>query len=394
MPERPPLPRTVLVLGLVSFLNDAASEMVTPLLPLFLTTTLGAGPVLVGLVEGVAEATASLLKLLSGRFADRWGRHKALVMTGYGLANLVRPLIGLATGWGQVLGLRFIDRVGKGVRSAPRDALIAGAVPGDVRGRAFGFHRAMDHAGAMIGPLVAFVLLWYGVPLAMVFLVSAVPGVVLMGLLGAGLPPGAATAFPPPLPYRGKLDNRLRGLVLAAGGLAFASVPDAFLVLWAVQGGLDDAQVPLVWAVAHLARSGVAQVGGRLSDAWGRLPVTLLGWMARVGMLVVLALAPPHRMAVWVLFVLYAATTAFTEGAERALIGDLAPADRKGTLFGFYHMIVGVLALPGALVFGLVWEHVGREAAFCLSAVLTATAAGVLGGMMKRASGRQTETGA
>lgn len=375
MSVRPRLPRTVLVLGLVSLLNDAASEMVTPLLPLLLTTTLGAGPALVGLVEGVAEATSGLLKLAAGYLADRRGGHKALVMTGYGLANLARPSIGLATGWGLVLALRFLDRMGKGLRSAPRDALIAGATESALRGRAFGFHRAMDHAGAMIGPLVAFVLLGYGLPLGTVFLASVVPGVLLMGLLGVGLPPAPPAAVAPARARWHHLDRRLRALVVAAGGLAFAAVPEAFLVLWAVQQGLDTAQVPLIWAAAHLARASVAQAGGRLSDTWGRLPVTVLGWGMRVTLLVVLALVPHGLWTTWVLFILYAASTAFTEGAERALIGDLAPANRGGTLFGFYHLLAGIMALPGAVLFGLVWEHLGMNIAFYLSAGLTAVAA-------------------
>ncbi|QXD14047.1 MFS transporter, partial [Rhodocaloribacter litoris] len=190
------LPRTVVVLGLVSFFNDIASEMITPVLPLFLTATLGAGPAVVGLIEGVAEATASLLKLATGRWVDRHGRHKALVLGGYGVSNAARPLIGLATGWGAVLVLRFLDRVGKGVRTAPRDALIAAAVEPGSRGRAFGFHRAMDHAGATVGPLAAFALLQAGVGLRDVFLLSVIPGVVLMALLWRGIPADRPVAAP------------------------------------------------------------------------------------------------------------------------------------------------------------------------------------------------------
>lgn len=158
------LPRTVVVLGLVSLLNDAASELITPLLPIFLTATLGAGPVIVGFVEGVAEATASVIKLVSGRLADRGVPARPLLIAGYGLSNAARPLLGLALGWPMVLGLRFLDRVGKGIRTAPRDALIAGAVAAEQRGRAFGFHRSMDHAGAVVGPLAAYALLRPGRP--------------------------------------------------------------------------------------------------------------------------------------------------------------------------------------------------------------------------------------
>src|SRR5215831_5071144 len=170
------LPRTVVVLGFVSLLNDSASEMITPLLPIFLTSVLGSGPMIVGLIEGIAESTASILKLVSGRLADRGVGSKALVLFGYGASNLARPLIGAAFGWTTVLGLRFLDRIGKGIRTAPRDALIAGAVDAHRRGAAFGFHRSMDHAGAFIGPLLAYVLLANHLPLAQVFYWSAVPG--------------------------------------------------------------------------------------------------------------------------------------------------------------------------------------------------------------------------
>ena len=184
------LPRTVIVLGLVSLLNDASSEMITPLMPIFLTATLGAGPAIVGLVEGLAEATSSVLKLVSGRLADRGVDAKSLVLGGYGVSNATRPLIGLAAAWGTVLLLRFLDRVGKGLRTAPRDALIAGATEAHQRGRAFGFHRSMDHAGAVIGPLIAFALLAAHVELKNVFLASLVPGTLVLVLLAFGLPRG------------------------------------------------------------------------------------------------------------------------------------------------------------------------------------------------------------
>jgi len=362
--------------------------MITPILPLFLTATLGAGPAVVGLIEGVAEATASILKLVSGRVVDRRRNHKALVLGGYGISNAARPLIGLVFAWGWVLVLRFFDRVGKGLRTAPRDALVAASVPAEMRGRAFGFHRAMDHAGATVGPLVAFVLLQAEVPLRTVFLVSVVPGFLLMGLLGWGLParpPGRVEAKPlPPLRW-GVLDARLRALVVAAGGLAFATAPEAFLVLWAAAGGMEIAWVPLLWAAAHAVRMVVAGGGGVLSDRWGRLPVVVTGWSARVVMLVLLALAGGGLPVVWTLFLLYAAATAFTEGAERALIGDLAGAVQKGTAFGLYHMLSGLLALPGALLFGLIWEGIGMTAAFLTAAFLTTAAAAVLIGFSRKA---------
>ena len=374
---RTALPRTVLVLGLVSLLNDAASEMITPLLPIFLTATLGAGPAIVGLVEGLAEATSSVLKLLAGRLADRGVPAKRLVLGGYGLANAARPLIGLAAGWSAVLALRFLDRVGKGLRSAPRDALIAAAVGPEQRGRAFGFHRSMDHFGAVIGPLLAFALLSMQVELKQVFLASIVPGVLVMLLLWFGLPHDGPRAVLPAatrLEWRA-LHGRLRAMIVAAGVLALASVPEAFVVLWAHDRGLAIAWVPLVWAAASLVKMGIAYPAGVVSDRIGRLPLLLGGWAARVAVLLALALAAPGSLGVWALFLAYAATLAVTEPAERSLVGDHADAGERGTAFGLYHLASGLMALPGAVLFGMVWERWGSGAAFAAAAVVTAAGA-------------------
>jgi len=380
------LPRAVVILGLASLLNDAASEMISPLLPVFLTATLGAGPAVVGLIEGIAEATASILKLVAGWLADRgWGR-KGLVVAGYGVSNTARPLIGLAVGWGWVLSLRFLDRVGKGLRTAPRDAMIASAVDASTRGRAFGFHRAMDHGGAMLGPVIAFGLLSTGLDLGHVFLISAVPGLLVLLLLGFGLhvpqPPPPSTAGR--LQWR-TLDRRVRSLVLASGGLALAAAPEAFLVLWALERGLEVVWVPLIWAAAHAAKALVATPAGGLSDHLGRLPVVIMGWVARIAALVLIALLPDGSLLVWALFLAYAAALAFTEGAERALIGDYVPQAHKATAFGLYHLVCGIAALPGALLFGLLWEWFSMTTAFLTAAALTAAAAAGLLVSVRRA---------
>jgi len=373
------LPRTVVILGLVSLLNDAASEMITPLLPIFLTATLGAGPAIVGLVEGLAEATASLLKLVSGRLADRGVPAKGLVIGGYGLSNATRPLIGFATGWAAVLVMRFLDRVGKGLRTAPRDALIAAAAGPDQRGRAFGFHRSMDHAGAVVGPLLAFGLLAAHADLKHVFLASAVPGVLVLALLVFGLPAGRVTA--PTSPERfswAALHGRLKAMIVAAGLLALASVPEVFVVLWARQAGMAVTWVPLVWAAASLAKMAIAMPAGVLSDQLGRVPLLLGGWSARVAVLLLLAFAQPGTIGVWVLFIAYSATLAVTEPAERSLIGDHAVASERGTAYGLYHLAGGLLVLPGAILFGVLWEAFGSATAFAVAAVVTAAAAGLM----------------
>ncbi len=375
------LSRTVLVLGGVSLLNDVASDMILPLLPLFLTVTLGAGPTVVGLVEGLAEATASLLKLYSGRLLDRGVPARGLVLGGYGLSNLVRPLLGFATSWTGVLLLRFADRIGKGVRTAPRDALIAASVDAGSRGRAFGFHRSMDHFGAVIGPLLAFALLAGGAELRTVFLWSVVPGIAALLLLYVGLPRApegtlAATGQGVTAPLRwSALHGRVRALVLAAGTLALASVPEAFLVLWAMERGMAVQWVPLVWAAASFVKSAIAFPAGVLTDRVGRLRVLLGGWGLRVGSLLALAFLRPPLVGVWLLFLAYCAAIAVTEPAERALIGDHAAPGERGSAFGWYHLAAGLLALPGAVLFGAIWEVAGSAAAFVAAAAMTALAA-------------------
>lgn len=372
------LPKTVLILGLVSFLNDTASEMIAPLLPLYLTAALGAGPALVGLIEGVAEATASLLKLVSGRLADRGWKHKRLVLGGYAVSNLARPLIGVALSWGWVLLLRFLDRVGKGLRTSPRDALIAASTSDERRGRAFGFHRALDNAGAMLGPLLAFGLLSRGWSMEQVFLFSLLPGLMVLALLFWGLDDRPLPIRPgPPAPLRwGHLDHRVRGLVIATGGLALASAPEAFLVLWASDRGLPLAWVPLIWAAASAVKAVVAAPAGTLSDYLGRLPVLVAGWSSRIVFLLLLAWSSSGAddVVTWGLFLGYAATLAATEGAEKALVGDFTPATERGTAFGLYHMTVGLAALPGAVLFGWVWQRSGSSAAFSLAALVAAAA--------------------
>jgi MFS family permease len=380
------LPRNVIVLGCVSLLNDSASEMITPLLPVFLTVALGAGPAVVGLVEGLAEATASFLKLASGWLADRGWDAKRLVVGGYGVSNVARPLIGLALGWTWVMALRFLDRVGKGLRTSPRDAMIAAAVPAASRGRAFGFHRGMDHAGAMIGPLFAFALLGLGLELHEVFFASAVPGLVAVLVLVIGLraPATVTVEMPPPLRW-GDLDRPLRGLILAAAALAFASVPEAFIVLWAIGAGLEIVHVPLIWAAAHFVKAAVSLPAGILSDRIGRVPVVAGGWCARVVVLLMIGFAANGPVLIWTLFIAYGVSLAMTEGAERALIGDHAPAAQKATAFGVYHLVSSALLLPGALLFGLIWEWAGRTTAFVTAAVLTVLSVAALLFVLRRA---------
>lgn len=369
------------MLGLVSLLNDAASEMVTPLLPIFLTATLGAGPAIVGLIEGAAESAASVLKLVSGWLTDRGWNAKGLVVGGYALSNGLRPLIGVAAAWSWVLALRFLDRVGKGLRTAPRDAMIAAVTAPEIRGRAFGFHRSMDHLGAVVGPLLAFALLSAGLSVRQVFLSSLVIGIVVIATLVFGVPKESSRphSTPRPLFEWRTLDGRLRRLLLACGALAIATTPEAFLVLWAKDHGLVVTVVPLLWAVASVLKMSVALPAGILSDRLGRLPVLIGGWALRV--LTLAALAWVHvdsSWPVWMLFLAYAATLAMTESAERSLVGDIAAPAQRGTAFGWYHLMSGLLLLPGALIFGSLWEWAGSSLAFGVAAGVTLVAAAMM----------------
>jgi len=272
------------------------------------------------------------------------------------------------------LALRFCDRVGKGLRTAPRDALIAGAVDDASRGRAFGFHRSMDHAGAVIGPLIAYWLLSSNVSLPHVFLWSMVPGMGVLLLLAVGVPKRAPTAGPTVfarLQWR-TLDARLRAMIIAAAGLAFAAVPEVFVLLWAKDAGLDIAWAPLLWAAASLVKMMTAMPAGALSDRIGRIPVLMIGLAGRIAALSAIAWTQPGKLGVWCLFIGYAMSLAIAEPAERAIIGDHAAVEQRGSAFGLYHLGSGLFALPGALMFGVIWQQATASAAFFTAAILTA----------------------
>ncbi|PIQ12530.1 MAG: MFS transporter [Hydrogenophilales bacterium CG18_big_fil_WC_8_21_14_2_50_58_12] len=364
------LPRTVWLLGLVSLFNDTTSELVYPLVPLFLASVLMAGPKALGLIEGIAEATASLLKLFSGVLMDRRGHAKGWVAAGYGLAALSRPMFYLASSWPMVLALRFADRAGKGLRTSPRDALLAGAVDESRRGLAFGLHRAMDNAGAVIGPLLAAWLLARGVPIKDVFLWSIVPGIITVTLaLSIKEPPVI------PLAQRPVFSWKMEGfppifkrylLVLALFTLGNSS--NMFLLLRAKELGLPDYQVPLLWALV----SGVAMVFSTplsaLSDRIGRVRLILAGWAVYGLFYFLLGINGFHTLLLWPLFAFYGLFLAATEGAEKALVADLAPRDRLGTAYGWFNLTAGVMLLPASLMFGWLWQGVAVEAAFAFSA--------------------------
>jgi MFS family permease len=371
-------------LSVVSLLTDASSEIIYPLLPIFLTTVLGAGASAVGAIEGAAETTSALLKLASGWWSDRVPRRKPLVVAGYALASLVRPLIALAQSAGQVLAIRVTDRVGKGIRGAPRDALIAESVDPSIRGRAFGFHRAADNAGAVIGPLVAFALLrWQNLPLRTVFLLAAIPGVLSVIVLVMGEREAPRDVAPK---TEGKGSLTLRGVPLGRSFWAFlASVflftlgnsTDAFLILRANQLGVSVAFVPILWAALHVVKSVAAVPGGALSDRLGRKPLILAGWAVYAAVYFAFGKATQTWHA-WALFLAYGLFFGLTEGTERAMVADLVRRERRGTAFGWYNLAIGIGALPASLLFGFVWDRWGPAAAFNVGAALAAAAAAVM----------------
>jgi MFS family permease len=368
------LGRNVLALAAVSFFTDASSEMIYPLLPLFLTTTLGASAVFVGAIEGAADSVSALLKLASGWLSDRTKRRKPLVVAGYTLASAVRPLVAIAQSATHVLLIRVTDRIGKGIRGAPRDALIADSVDPSLRGRAFGFQRAADHAGAVIGPLVAFALMSrLGVGVRTIFWLAAIPAALAVVTLIVGVresAPSAPPARPAPLapsapsaPLAPRFYAYLAVLLLFTLG----NSTDAFLLLRAAELGVGAALLPVLWAMLHFVKSVSSTPGGILSDRRGRKPVIVGGWMVYALVYLMFGRAT-DAWQVWVLFAIYGVYFGLTEGVERALVADLVPAARRGAAFGWYNLAIGLGALPASVIFGAIYDRFGASTAFTAGA--------------------------
>ena len=366
------LPRQVKLLGAVSLLNDFASEMVYPLLPAFVTGVLGGGAAALGALDGAADAAAALIKLVSGRLADRPARRGPLIVAGYFLAAAVRPIIAVTAAAWQVIGLRVVDRFGKGMRGPPRDALIADVTPPPLVGRAFGLQRGLDHAGAIIGPLVAWYLLAHGADVRRVILWSFVPGVIVVLLAmwavkggerrrdeaaaESPLPPSAALRRPPPP-------------VIAISLFYLLRMPETLLILRAQALGIAIALVPLLWAMLHVVRSSTSFWGGALSDRVGPWRTMWLGWISYVALAAGMALAKTP-MAAWILFLAMGLVAGLTESPERALV-SAATGGRRGSGFGVYHAFTGVAALAGGIALGLIFQQLGGSTAFFVSAAGT-----------------------
>jgi len=368
------LPRTVIALGLVSFFNDLSSEIVVPLIPILLATMLGAGPVALGVIEGVADAVAAFLKLWSGRRSDALGgRRKGLTLAGYLLSNLARPLLGLASGWGMVLLLRSIDRVGKGLRTAPRDALIADATPPHIRGYAYGFNRALDNGGAVGGSLLAAaVLTWSHIGLAQMILLSAIPGFIAILVLAIGVKETptapAATAAVPSLVF-GALSGGMRRYLAAVGVFTLARASETFILLLGHQRGAPVVELLLLWAALSSAKATTSTLGGRIADRVPRGVVVAISWSAFALCFALFAVFAGQQ-ALWLITIAYGLFAGFGEGAERAVIGDFAGEQERGTAFGWYNLVLGLAAIPAGLLFGGLWHYAGASAAFLIAAAL------------------------
>jgi len=372
------LPTTVVAVGIVSLLNDFASEMVVPLIPLLLATVLAAGPVALGAIEGIAEAVSNLLKLWSGRHSDFHGRRrKTYAVAGYALSNLVRPLIAVAGSWLMVLTVRVVDRIGKGVRTAPRDALVADAIADGTAGRAYGFTRALDHTGAVLGSLTAAAIVYWGTQrLDIVIALSAIPGLAAVLLFAFAVKesprPTVTLEQIPPLRWTA-LSPPARRYLLVVTVFMLGRIPESFILLRGHELGMEVVELLLLWAAMHVIKATVSEQAGRQADRIGRRPLILTGWMVYAVTLLALAFVREPAM-LWGWSLALGFYFGLTEGAERALVRDLAAPAERGTAFGWFHMLVGMAAIPAGLLLGGLWVYAGVTIAFTLSAVIAVVA--------------------
>jgi len=378
------LPRPVRLLGWVSLLTDAATEAVYPLLPVFITQVLGGPPIALGIIEGAADATSSALKVLSGRWSDRMNRRKPIAVAGYALSSVVRPFIALATSWAHVFVIRVIDRVGKGLRGAPRDAMLASLAPPGQRGRVFGYHWGMDHAGAAVGPLLATVFLWFSPEnYRLLFGLTIVPGALAVLTLlrvpevappPARLAPSAATQAPsaPQSP----LPKGLKRYLWIMSIFTLGNSSDTFLLLQLSKAGAPLTGLTMLWAVQHAIKALLSMRGGVLSDRLGRRTMIVAGWVIYAVVYAGFAWSTSLSGLVgW--FLAYGVYAAAVEGTEKALITDLTPEPQRATAFGWHAAVQGFGALAAGLLFGAIWQYFGAPAAFMTGAGL-ALAAGAL----------------
>jgi len=381
----------------VSLLTDAATEAVYPLLPVFITQVLGGPPVALGIVEGAADATSSALKVFAGRWSDRLGARKPIVVAGYALSSLVRPFIGLATSWGHVFAIRVTDRVGKGLRGAPRDAMLAALAPPGQRGRVFGYHWGMDHAGAAIGPLLATVFLWFSPDnYRLLFGLTIIPGALaVMTLLrvpdtrtsapsqqgtsapehlSTSAPEHLSTSAPEHLSTSAPLPSPLKRYLWILSVFTLGNSSDAFLLLQLSQSGVPLMGLTALWSAQHAIKALLSMKGGALSDRLGRRTLIISGWVLYAVVYAGFAWSQSVEALIgW--FMLYSVYAAAVEGSEKALIADLAPDAMRATAFGWHAAVQGFGALAAGLLFGLLWQTSGAPVAFATGAALAVIAA-------------------
>ncbi len=379
----PGISRNVLLLSAVSLLTDVSSEMVYPLVPLFLSGTLGAPASIVGVIEGFAESTASIFKWVFGALSDRWGKRKPFCLAGYGLAAFTKPLLAAASAWPLVLCARVLDRFGKGLRGSPRDALIADSTPAELRGRAFGFHRSGDSIGAVAGPLLAILLLsvLHG-NLRTAFLIAFVPGILSTLLI---LPVRERPAVPNPRPIFSLAvaakNLPLRRFLLITLLFALGNSSDMFLILRAKQLGASSTIAVLLFAIGNLLNVLSSYRAGILSDRLGRRGILTVGFFLFSGIYLAFGLARSVGI-LWLLYPVYGLYLGLTDGVSKALVVDLVASEDRGSALGLQAAVTGVCALPASIVAGLLWQRIGPGAAFTYGAI-TAGMAGLLMSSLK-----------
>lgn len=376
--SRQKLDSTVLLLGVVSLLGDFASKMVYPVTPLFLTGVLGAPAWTVGIVEGIAESTASVLKLYSGWLSDRLGQRKPLAIMGYGLGALSKLCLAVSVGWGHVLGARLVDRIGKGLRAAPRDALIAENCLPHQRGRAFGLHHSLETIGEIIGPLVGFAFLWrfpenYRGVFAISFIPALLSVLVLLALVKEPRSPHQTPRSRPQFTFRG-LSPTYRRFLLVVGLFGLGNSSDAFLLLRATDLGFVSGQVLLLYALLNLVEVALGLAAGNLSDRVGRRPLLASGYLVFALVYLGFAIAP-NADVVWPLFMLYGLYSTLTRGVQKAFVADLVHPARRGAEIGTFYLVTGLVALPASLLAGWLYTQIGVAVPFLVSAGTAAIAA-------------------
>jgi len=370
----------IIILGIASFLTDISSEMIYPLLPLYLVNVLGASPAILGLIEGFAESLASILKVFSGYWSDRIKKRKPFTIFGYAISVLGKFLIVISSTWHFVFAGRLFDRFGKGVRTAPRDAIIADSSTSKNRGSNFGLHRAMDTLGAVIGVLIAYFLITsYKVNYKNIFLVSLIPGILGVAALFVvrekRKPSPEKSTAPEKLTFSWKgLDRRLKGFLLVTALFSLGNSSNQFLLLRAKNIGFDTGSVILLYLWYNISYSLLAWPISRLSDRWGRKNILVAGYIFYSIVYFGFAVTNSHLL-IWILFGIYGFYSAFTEGVEKALVVDVSPENLKGTMIGLHATLVGIGLLPASLIAGLLWKFLGAAAPFYFGSVLSLAAA-------------------